>query len=168
MEVIEEDLYVYAADVSQVDINSAVKKKISSLNNSQTTPEVYRSVRSKLLTAHQNANEKSSDMSLVEPGKHFIDLTDNSHHSKRTRVQDLKNKDDCVTNVDPNYGYCEQTIEYDREYVNDNSECDSTVNENEKIVLSHKNMNKGKEKITQSVTHNTRSRTERFKNVNEE
>ncbi|CAG8676481.1 5497_t:CDS:2 [Cetraspora pellucida] len=96
-------------------------------------------------------------MSLVEPGKHFIDLTDNSHYSKHTRVQDLKNKDDCITNIDPNYSYCEQTIEYDREYVNDNSECDSTINKNEKIVLSHKNMNKGKEKMTQSVMHNTRN-----------
>ncbi|CAG8638131.1 10627_t:CDS:1 [Racocetra fulgida] len=107
-------------------------------------------------------------MSLVEPGKHFINLTDDSHYSKCPRVQDPKDEDDCVTNVDLNYSHYEQTIEYDKECINENSECDSTINENEKIVLSHKNVNKGKEKMTQSVTHNTRSQTGRFKNLYEE
>ncbi|CAG8835632.1 695_t:CDS:1, partial [Racocetra persica] len=155
IEIIDEDLYIYATDISHVDISSVVKKKVSNLNNSQFTPEMYKSVRSKLLTAHQSASENSSKVPSVETNKRSIDLTLNDPpYSKHVKVENNEDNDN-------NGG---QIIERNEEYVNENIEYENNIiNENRRIVQK----NKGKEKIIQSVIHNTRSRTEKSKNVNE-
>ncbi|CAG8629451.1 4005_t:CDS:2 [Cetraspora pellucida] len=140
--VIKEDLYVYAADVSFVVVNSAVKRKVSSLGSSQTTSEVYRSVRSKLLTAHQSSNGKSSQVFLAEADKHLADPVIDGPRSRYTRVEDVDDEDD--------YSSCSQTVEHDKKFRDSNSEFEKSI--------TSENKEKGKEKMTQPVVHNLRRR----------
>ncbi|RIB05554.1 hypothetical protein C2G38_2047510 [Gigaspora rosea] len=137
IEVIQEDLYVYAAYVSFVEFNSAVKRKASNLSSSQTTSEVYRSVRSKLLTAHQNSNRKSSQPFLAEADKHLADPVIDSSCSRHTKVEDADD-DDYIRKVDIGYSSCSQTVKDDKGYGDSNSESENSI-----IV---ENKEKGKER----------------------
>ncbi|CAG8716761.1 14825_t:CDS:2, partial [Cetraspora pellucida] len=161
VEIIDNDLYVYAADIFLVDVNYVAKKKFSGLNNSQMTSEIYKSIRSKLLSAHQNANEKSPEEPSIKPNKHTIDLTtENSHFSKHARVEDVEDDDDLY----------EQDAECSKKYTNVGNKYDSDVeivNESNYVVCDNGKVNKGKEKVAQSVVHNMRSRAEMVKNMNE-
>ncbi|CAG8663138.1 15071_t:CDS:2 [Cetraspora pellucida] len=122
IEVILNDLYIYAADISYVEV---VKKKFSSSSNTQTTSEVYRSVRARLLTAHQNVNEKSVKVSSDEVNKHSADLIgDDFHSSKHVRQEVSEDNDDCVEveddqvrNISFDYGYHEQIVEHNKKYI---------------------------------------------------
>ncbi|CAG8762097.1 441_t:CDS:1, partial [Cetraspora pellucida] len=95
MEIIDKDLYVYAIDISFVDISSVTKKKVSVFENS---PALYRSVRSRLLIIHQSINEDSFNVSEIknsdlgkEKSEREVDLiTEDSHVMKRTRLEDEK------------------------------------------------------------------------------
>ncbi|CAG8680958.1 9837_t:CDS:2, partial [Cetraspora pellucida] len=110
MEIIEEDLYIYAADISHIDINSIVKKKFSDLNNSSTAPEIYKSGRK------------------------------------------YEEKHNLVENADLDYDGCEQIFEYNRECVDENSEYESSiVDEDRKMTYNHNRVNKSKEKMAQHM-----------------
>ncbi|CAG8487150.1 13858_t:CDS:1 [Dentiscutata erythropus] len=160
MEIIDNELYVYAANISLIDINSVAKKKASNSNNSFTS-KIYKSVRSRLLTTHQNANEKSSKETSTKMNKHTIDLTtENSHFSKHARVEDAKKEDDLY----------KQSAECSKKYVNGNNEYENNVeiiDKNECAVQDQEKRSKGKEKMVQFTVHNTRSRSEMGKNTNE-
>ncbi|CAG8823717.1 3327_t:CDS:2, partial [Racocetra persica] len=94
IEIIDKDLYIYAVDISYVDISSATKKKVPVFENS---PALYRSVRSRLLTVHQSINEdsfNSSEIKNYDLGKEKIECevgltTEDSHVTKRTRLEDV-------------------------------------------------------------------------------
>ncbi|CAG8715835.1 9774_t:CDS:2 [Dentiscutata erythropus] len=155
------ELYVYAADIFLIDINFTAKRKISSLNNSQTTTEIYRTVRTKLLNVHQNANEKSTEETSTKTNKHTIDLTtDNLNISKHTRVEDAEDDDDLY----------EQSAECSKKYTNESNEYDDDIDivgESKYSMHNRGKVDKGKEKMAQPVVHNTRSRAEIIKNINE-
>ncbi|CAG8807824.1 1666_t:CDS:1 [Dentiscutata erythropus] len=166
---IKEDLYVYAADTSFVEVSSTVKRKISSSSSSQVTSEVYRSVRARLLTAHQNANEKSSLVSSAEVDKCLGDSVTNASCSRHVRVEDVDDEDCYVKNADFDYGVREQIVECNKECLVNGVEDESGVlDETKGAIRGSEKQNKGKEKVTQFVVHNTRSRADMVKGVNEE
>ncbi|CAG8717181.1 1584_t:CDS:2 [Cetraspora pellucida] len=68
MEVIQRDLYVYAIETSFVNAYFVDKNKGSS-SNSQSTSGLYKSVRSRLLSAHQNVSGKFSKTSIKNNSK---------------------------------------------------------------------------------------------------
>ncbi|CAG8698217.1 7398_t:CDS:2, partial [Cetraspora pellucida] len=158
VEIIDKEVYAYAADIFLIDINFTAKRKISSLNNSQTTTEIYRTVRTKLLNVHQNANEKSTEETSTKTNKHTIDLTtDNLNISKHTRVEDAEDDDDLY----------EQSAECSKKYTNESNEYNDDINIVEESKYSMHNrgkVNKDKEKMAQPVVHNTRRETRRRKN----
>ncbi|CAG8687693.1 14647_t:CDS:2, partial [Dentiscutata erythropus] len=163
MEIIDKDLYVYAVDISFVDISSVTKKKVSVFENS---PALYRSVRSRLLTIHQSINEDSFNVSEIknsdlgkEKSEREVDLiTEDSHVMKRTRLED--EKDDYVE-------YDEHDNKHKNESANmGNGYKDNIAYDSKGSGCSSEGSSKGKDKVIQSVVHNTRQRSELFKNVN--
>ncbi|CAG8802136.1 8305_t:CDS:1, partial [Gigaspora margarita] len=60
------DLYVYAVETSFVDSYASDKKKVSGSGSSQTTLGLFKSVRSKLLMAHQNASGNNVTLPVDE------------------------------------------------------------------------------------------------------
>ncbi|CAG8791396.1 10666_t:CDS:2 [Dentiscutata erythropus] len=97
MEVIEKDLYIYAVDISYININYGIKRKTCETGNSQTTTKLYRSVRSKLLTAHQNVNENTSRISettnAISNKEKSESVIENSNSTRHTRVEDDYDED---------------------------------------------------------------------------
>ncbi|CAG8758624.1 9907_t:CDS:2, partial [Racocetra persica] len=169
MEIIEEELYVYAIDISYIDVYSVDKKKGSDSSNSQITPVLYKSVRSKLLTVYQNANEESSKVLKVrksdqdkEPNKLPIDFTIiDSHPSKCVKIE---NEKDDYADL-----YCDEDKHVDdhNKDINESDKCEENIVLDDKTMKhSYGKVNKGKGKVTQPVMHNTRNRTEKFKSVN--
>ncbi|CAG8655767.1 17466_t:CDS:2 [Dentiscutata erythropus] len=150
IEIIDKDLYVYAADISFVDISPAAKKKVFAF---ESLPAVYRSVSSRLLTVHQSINEKSfntSEIKNIDLSKEKSKCEDSStsedfHVMKRTRLED--------ENVDYS-GYVEFVNNIKMMYNYGSSGCSS------------EGSFKGKDKAFQSVVHNTRQRSKLSKNSN--
>ncbi|CAG8795824.1 12992_t:CDS:2, partial [Dentiscutata erythropus] len=170
MEIIEKDLYIYAVDISYLNINYGIKRKVLESENSQPTKRLYRSVHSKLLIAHQNVNENTSEISKTtnsdakkEKDESTSNLTiRNSNSTRHTRVED--EKDDYIENTD----LCDENINnHDDENVNKNDEYEKITNdEKKKSTCNFEKPNKGKEKMIQPTIHNTRKRTKLAKNVN--
>ncbi|CAG8631743.1 15291_t:CDS:2 [Cetraspora pellucida] len=158
MEVIEKDLYVYAVDVSFVDIEG-----------SQTVPASYRSVRSRLLNVHQSFNEdlskvvtvKDSDLDKIESEFANDSVIGDSHSSKRVRLEDEIDHIEYVSSCS------EFTNECNKEDMNESDEYEgnNTYNNNRETSSLEK-IDKGKEKVIQPVIHNTRRRSEMFKGTN--
>ncbi|CAG8771233.1 5175_t:CDS:2 [Cetraspora pellucida] len=134
MEIIQGDLYAYAADISYVNINFMAKRKISSSDSSQTTTELHRSVRSKLLTAHQAASENLPKTSVTEKsdkGKEVIGSTTVVYSLKCIKVED--ESDDLYYNED------EHTTVYDKKEVDNNDICEKNIIcENKRSMRSNK------------------------------
>ncbi|CAG8720213.1 5198_t:CDS:1, partial [Cetraspora pellucida] len=134
MEIIQGDLYAYAADISYIDINFMAKKKISSSDSSQTMTKLHRSVRSKLLTAHQAASENLSKTSVTEKldkGKEVIGSTTDMYSPKRIKVED--ESDDLYYNED------EHTTVYDKKEVDNNNIYEKNIIcENKRSMCSNK------------------------------
>ncbi|CAG8773362.1 9470_t:CDS:1, partial [Cetraspora pellucida] len=134
MEIIQGDLYAYAADISYVDVNFMAKRKISSSDSSQTTTELHRSVRSKLLTAHQAASENLAKTSVTEKsdkGKEVIGSTTVVYSPKRIKVEDESN--------DLYYNEDEHTTVYDKKEVDNNDICEKNIIcENKRSMHSNK------------------------------
>ncbi|CAG8539751.1 4622_t:CDS:2 [Cetraspora pellucida] len=119
MEIIQEDLYVYAANISYIEVDSAVKKKGSS----------------------------SSDLTVGD-----------FHSSKCVRIEDVEDEE-----VNFDYSDSDQVFEH----TDKDDECKSGIINKSKKIMHSGRVSKGKEKMVQSAVHNTRSRTEMFKNMNE-
>lgn len=161
LEVIKGDLYVYAADTSFVEVCPVVKRKISSLSDSQSTSVAYRSVQSRLLVAHENVIEKSCQPSSVKSDQRLADSVASCSYSRHTRVEDVEDENDY--DID-----CGQTVK-DSDCSDISVDCEGILlNESKKASCSYVKGNKGKEKLTEPVVHNTRSRVELSKDVNKE
>ncbi|CAG8763240.1 33462_t:CDS:2, partial [Racocetra persica] len=141
MEVIQEDLYVYAANTSYVE----------------------------------NVNEKSSKASSTEADKYSVDLTiDDSRSLKCVRSDIVEGEDSCiedeedlVRNVGLDYNYCDQIVEHNKEHAGNSDEREvDVVNEDKVIMRNYRKGNKGKERVTQPIMHNTRSQARISKDVN--
>ncbi|CAG8542644.1 7551_t:CDS:2, partial [Dentiscutata heterogama] len=125
------------------------ESKISSTGDSQSTSEMYRSVRSRLLSAHQNVVEKSHHVISAEVNKYSVDSGAVSSCSRHTRVEDAKNEDVYIKDINFDYGEFADNI--------DERESRNTKN-SRRNTLSCGKGNKGKEKVIQPIVHNTRSR----------
>ncbi|CAG8657851.1 27633_t:CDS:2, partial [Dentiscutata erythropus] len=159
-----EDLNVYAVDTSFVDFCSVGKRKISSLNDSQSTSGLYRSVHSKFLTVHQNVIEKPPGVFLGEVDKLLVDLDVTSSCSRHTRVENVEDDDLYVKDINFVYSNCKQSVVDSKVHVNNIDEHDiSGANVSGRNICDSGKENKGKEKVIQPVVHNMRSRVEAVK-----
>ncbi|CAG8585743.1 12178_t:CDS:1, partial [Dentiscutata heterogama] len=129
--------------------------------SSQTTSGLYRSVHSKLLTAHQDVNENSSKASRVaspvlgnEKNKSVTNpVIGNLDSSRHTRVEDDDFHDEYMNKSGGG--------------INESGETKETIAYNdEKFMCNFEKSRKGKEKAFQPTVHNTRSRSELSKSTN--
>ncbi|CAG8825667.1 7790_t:CDS:1, partial [Dentiscutata erythropus] len=96
IEIIQDDLFVYAVETSYVDTCFTDKKKGTNSSDSQSSSGLYKSVRSRLLAVYQNSNENSSKEFTAESHSILRDMnppitkssTSNSYSSKCVRVED--------------------------------------------------------------------------------
>ncbi|RIB19363.1 hypothetical protein C2G38_2083338 [Gigaspora rosea] len=162
MEIINNNLYINAKDISCINTNSATKK-ITECDQQMSPPT--KSARSKLLSIHQSMIEPSEETPQKNIKSPILnDFTDNSHYDiyqtnprplKRTKnnkineyTEDLseKNSTDNELNIE------ESNNKTDSDQKHKNIELKNT-NTNKKTTT--RNHRKGKEKIT-PVVHNTR------------
>ncbi|RIB26683.1 hypothetical protein C2G38_201153 [Gigaspora rosea] len=169
LEVIQEDLYVYAADTSFVEGCTAVKRKVSGISDFQSSSGVYRSVRSRLLSARENVIEKSSRLSSVELDNRSSDLASNSSYLCHTRVEDVEDEDDFSKDINSNYSNCGQTAKHSNEYLDISDDCEGVLlNDSKRASCSYGKGNKGKEKMADPVVHNIRSQVDLSKEIKKE
>ncbi|CAG8779277.1 38488_t:CDS:2, partial [Gigaspora margarita] len=115
--------------------SSKLQTATTSINTSIETSELYRSVRSKLLIAHQNVNENTSRISEAtnsdsnkEKNESTTNLTIGNFNSTRhTRVED--EKDDYIENTGL---YGENINNHDDENMNKNDEYEKITNDEKK------------------------------------
>ncbi|CAG8811484.1 13862_t:CDS:1, partial [Racocetra fulgida] len=76
LEIIQNEFYVYAKDMSYIDVQALTKKRTLSSNNPQISTLSSNSTRSKLLAAHRNISKESE--------KNLEDLTKTNTSSSST------------------------------------------------------------------------------------
>ncbi|CAG8562645.1 17777_t:CDS:2 [Dentiscutata erythropus] len=164
MEVIHKELYVYAVETSYIDSCFLDKKKVNNSNDSQSSLVLYKSIHSRLLAAHNDVSENSSeeinDKRSNQRGEVDQSVSEssvsNSYSSKRVRVEDK----------DPNHvdsDYIEDECEFNKGSV---SSIDSEENVTDNFKTSERNISKANREGIPSIVHNTRKRSEMLKNVN--
>ncbi|KAF0537662.1 hypothetical protein F8M41_008327 [Gigaspora margarita] len=126
------------------------------------TTGLYRSVHSKLLTAHQNVNKNSLKVSeIINSNSNKTDnefktdpIIETSNSTRHTRVEDKKDDnteddlyDDCI----------DKHIENDANKNKGHKEI--TIDDDKKPMHNYKKLSKGKEKAVQPINYNTRKKT---------
>ncbi|CAG8803357.1 24072_t:CDS:2, partial [Racocetra persica] len=165
MEVIQDDLCVYAVETSYVDSCFLDKKKVTSSNDSQSSSGLCKSVRSRLLVAYRDANENSSKEFNAESNNKRGEAdqstsessVSNSYSSKRVRVED-----EVPNHVDSDY--IEDESEYDKGFATNIESEESVIDECKNTGRDYGKGNR--EDTISSVVHNTRKRTEMLKGAN--
>ncbi|CAG8751816.1 23160_t:CDS:2, partial [Racocetra persica] len=117
----------------------------------------------------------ASKASSTEADKYSVDLTiDDSRSLKRVRSDIVEGEDSCmedeedlVRNVGLDYNYHDQIVKHNKEHAGNSDEREvNVVNEDKVIMHNYRKGNKGKERVTQPIVHNTRSQAGMSKDVN--
>ncbi|CAG8461869.1 7367_t:CDS:2 [Cetraspora pellucida] len=128
MEIIEKDLYIYAVDISYVNINYEIKRKVLESNVNENMFEISKTTNS---DANKEKDESTSNLTI-----------ENSNSTRHTRVED--EKDDYIENTDL---YNKNINNYDDENVNKNDKYEKITNDEKKSLYAIlKNQTKAKKR----------------------
>ncbi|KAF0366928.1 hypothetical protein F8M41_013557 [Gigaspora margarita] len=90
MEVIQDELYIYARDVNYVSASLATKRQLSESGNSQLSTASSKLTRSKLLATHNNVTKEFEKVSEVPNLTKAVDLDKSNLNQLDTSVSNIR------------------------------------------------------------------------------
>ncbi|CAG8835065.1 17915_t:CDS:1, partial [Cetraspora pellucida] len=108
LEVIQNEFYIYAKDISYIDTQALTRKRISDTNNSQVSTTSPNTARSKLLAAHQSISENTEKNleNLTTTNTSNLGITE-SHQSDSSSLNFQSPKRAKTEKIDENTDYNE-------------------------------------------------------------